>query len=352
MAKRVKATILFATETGKSQDYAKTLCEIFKHAFDAKVSALICCIITFRFRAGGFVSFQEKPNWKKIFTPPRNSNRHSVKRHRCQLSQDDKWAEGSIFFFLSCSKMARVWRKIVLLKRFNSLRQHPEGPLAAQICSQKLRGRKTKSKRCCSQSHTLWFSSRFYLICLLVFKCDQSHKRTISHVCVSQSGCVEMQGRCKRPRQSFLVVGAEACFLFTPLLSLCVCETASAARGRQTPCRGLCITAAWCVAAAYYHLVRGEDRVVITTYSGANGCVFDHDLHALVICGLKCARRRPESDVRAAKISFCLPAGHVHGWIRCGGPGARDAGFSGDQYIWQRGSTWEWRGIYRIQNPN
>lgn len=39
MAKRVKATILYATETGKSQVYAKTLCEIFKHAFDAKVSA-------------------------------------------------------------------------------------------------------------------------------------------------------------------------------------------------------------------------------------------------------------------------------------------------------------------------
>ncbi len=37
MAKRVKATILYATETGKSQAYAKTLCEIFKHAFDAKV---------------------------------------------------------------------------------------------------------------------------------------------------------------------------------------------------------------------------------------------------------------------------------------------------------------------------
>lgn len=37
MAKRVKATILYATETGKSQVYAKTLCEIFKHAFDAKV---------------------------------------------------------------------------------------------------------------------------------------------------------------------------------------------------------------------------------------------------------------------------------------------------------------------------
>lgn len=40
MAKRVKATILFATETGKSQDYAKTLCEIFKHAFDAKVTSM------------------------------------------------------------------------------------------------------------------------------------------------------------------------------------------------------------------------------------------------------------------------------------------------------------------------
>lgn len=40
MAKRVKATILYATETGKSQDYAKTLCEIFKHAFDAKVMSL------------------------------------------------------------------------------------------------------------------------------------------------------------------------------------------------------------------------------------------------------------------------------------------------------------------------
>lgn len=44
MAKRVKATILFATETGKSQDYAKTLCEIFKHAFDAKVGLPPPCI--------------------------------------------------------------------------------------------------------------------------------------------------------------------------------------------------------------------------------------------------------------------------------------------------------------------
>lgn len=44
MAKRVKATILFATETGKSQDYAKTLCEIFKHAFDPKVPLIPGCI--------------------------------------------------------------------------------------------------------------------------------------------------------------------------------------------------------------------------------------------------------------------------------------------------------------------
>uniref|UniRef100_A0A6I8NDU9 Nitric oxide synthase n=1 Tax=Ornithorhynchus anatinus TaxID=9258 RepID=A0A6I8NDU9_ORNAN len=40
MAKRVKATILFGTETGKSQAYAKALCEIFKHAFDAKVMSM------------------------------------------------------------------------------------------------------------------------------------------------------------------------------------------------------------------------------------------------------------------------------------------------------------------------
>ncbi|XP_078410153.1 nitric oxide synthase 1 [Cetorhinus maximus] len=40
MAKRVKATILYATETGKSQVCAKTLCEIFKHAFDAKVMSM------------------------------------------------------------------------------------------------------------------------------------------------------------------------------------------------------------------------------------------------------------------------------------------------------------------------
>ncbi|XP_069066864.1 nitric oxide synthase 3 isoform X1 [Pleurodeles waltl] len=37
MAKRVKATILYATETGRSESYAQKLCKIFKRAFDPKV---------------------------------------------------------------------------------------------------------------------------------------------------------------------------------------------------------------------------------------------------------------------------------------------------------------------------
>ena len=37
LARRVKCTILYATETGKSERFAKLLAEIFKHAFDAKV---------------------------------------------------------------------------------------------------------------------------------------------------------------------------------------------------------------------------------------------------------------------------------------------------------------------------
>ncbi|XP_022086266.1 nitric oxide synthase, brain-like isoform X2 [Acanthaster planci] len=40
LAKRFKATILYATETGRSEKYAKSLCEIFKHAFDAKVMCM------------------------------------------------------------------------------------------------------------------------------------------------------------------------------------------------------------------------------------------------------------------------------------------------------------------------
>ncbi|KAE8594972.1 hypothetical protein XENTR_v10015399 [Xenopus tropicalis] len=37
MARRVKATILYATETGRSETYAQKLCKIFSYAFDPKV---------------------------------------------------------------------------------------------------------------------------------------------------------------------------------------------------------------------------------------------------------------------------------------------------------------------------
>lgn len=73
MAKRVKATILFATETGKSQDYAKTLCEIFKHAFDAKVRLLLSCIILFQISwTGATVSLNQRLIGKK----------RGIQRHR------------------------------------------------------------------------------------------------------------------------------------------------------------------------------------------------------------------------------------------------------------------------------
>nr|QCX35686.1 Nitric Oxide Synthase 1 [Nautilus pompilius] len=40
LARRVKCTILYASETGKSERFGRTLCEIFKHAFDAKVQEM------------------------------------------------------------------------------------------------------------------------------------------------------------------------------------------------------------------------------------------------------------------------------------------------------------------------
>lgn len=69
MAKRVKATILFATETGKSQDYAKTLCEIFKHAFDPKVPLLPGCItlIENRGQQGCEIGGVKRRDSKKFF---------------------------------------------------------------------------------------------------------------------------------------------------------------------------------------------------------------------------------------------------------------------------------------------
>ena len=42
MAKRQKAVILYATETGKSERYAKMLGELFSHAFDPKVRSHQC----------------------------------------------------------------------------------------------------------------------------------------------------------------------------------------------------------------------------------------------------------------------------------------------------------------------
>ena len=48
LARRVKCLILYATETGKSERFAETLCEIFKHAFDAKVSYAIGNIRTYK----------------------------------------------------------------------------------------------------------------------------------------------------------------------------------------------------------------------------------------------------------------------------------------------------------------
>jgi len=49
LAKRVKCTILYATETGKSERFAKSLAEIFKHAFDAKVIIFYKCSQRFLF---------------------------------------------------------------------------------------------------------------------------------------------------------------------------------------------------------------------------------------------------------------------------------------------------------------
>ncbi len=40
MAKRHKAVILYATETGKSENYANILKELFSHAFDPKVVSM------------------------------------------------------------------------------------------------------------------------------------------------------------------------------------------------------------------------------------------------------------------------------------------------------------------------
>lgn len=38
LSRRIKATVLYATETGRSEQYAKQLVELLGHAFNAQVS--------------------------------------------------------------------------------------------------------------------------------------------------------------------------------------------------------------------------------------------------------------------------------------------------------------------------
>ncbi|XP_031351762.1 nitric oxide synthase-like [Photinus pyralis] len=40
LSRRIKATVLYATETGKSENYAKKLCELFSYAFNAQVYSM------------------------------------------------------------------------------------------------------------------------------------------------------------------------------------------------------------------------------------------------------------------------------------------------------------------------
>jgi hypothetical protein len=42
LSKRIKCTILYATETGKSEAFSKILFNVFKHAFDVKVRIIFC----------------------------------------------------------------------------------------------------------------------------------------------------------------------------------------------------------------------------------------------------------------------------------------------------------------------
>ena len=43
LANRIKCTVLYATETGKSETMAKRVCQLFTHAFDAKVKFVKLC---------------------------------------------------------------------------------------------------------------------------------------------------------------------------------------------------------------------------------------------------------------------------------------------------------------------
>ena len=49
LSKRIKCTILYATETGKSEAFAKSLSIVFKYAFDVKVTVIFFAEILFVF---------------------------------------------------------------------------------------------------------------------------------------------------------------------------------------------------------------------------------------------------------------------------------------------------------------
>ncbi|KAH9378155.1 hypothetical protein HPB48_020049 [Haemaphysalis longicornis] len=55
LAKRVKAKILYATETGKSETYAKVLCDIFLHAFNASGASVFLTLPIHRTTSMSFV---------------------------------------------------------------------------------------------------------------------------------------------------------------------------------------------------------------------------------------------------------------------------------------------------------
>lgn len=141
MAKRVKATILFATETGKSQDYAKTLCEIFKHAFDPKVPLPPGCITLIGdgtqqgFEIGG-----EKRGIHRIFLPCCWPSLAAKDEQMPAEYSEERVEEHSVTFvtFVVVLHAAKRHRQKAKFNHWSveqrrGLRQHPEAPLAAQI---------------------------------------------------------------------------------------------------------------------------------------------------------------------------------------------------------------------------
>lgn len=155
-------------------------------------------------------------------------------------------------------------------------------PGCANLLTQKKRGKGKNGKRCSqsctpcfpSRLHPNFLSSRFFfppLVRSITRRCS------CMKACVSPGVGVYVEGRSQRLRvgvgeQIFLVAGLNP--VFSSRLGSCACARVqpSAARGRHAPTpRAVRIMAAPCVAAAYHHLVRGEDRVVITTSSSAKG---------------------------------------------------------------------------------